>query len=189
MGPAIPVMAGAALLKALFGFGAKKKQASAQRKADQAKYDAEKQNWDARELQRGAGLDALRGVSQNVQGTLQSGAPNYVIDQASFDKLRAPRPYSGSMPADPGAGLGYSLLSGLAGDAGQVGADVLTGKATDPNRINGPASVQDNEQERQRLTRMCAIFPEYPGCPKLGTAPNAPTGGGFGENPYDNGTF
>lgn len=190
MDPLTIGLLGTSLLSGLFGGGAKKKQAKAQKDADKRKYESEKAFWDASEAervqQRRARTNAGGSILQNVQGSLGGGAPNYTLDPATLEALGSatPRPYAGSLPADPTAGMGSSLVSGLFGDAADVLAYEIAGKrqpgtrpAPQPGVGTQPAgsaawSPMPVHQPGQQSTisgganaGICAQIPYFPGCP------------------------
>ena len=126
---AIPIALGAAkFLQGLFGHKSDQKRAEAERKAQEAAYQAQLNNWNANESGREARTQAAGQQLVKGQGSLAHGAPDYTIDPALLGKIGAPRPFAGSLPADPRAGLGYSWLSGLAGGGADVLKTILLGK-------------------------------------------------------------
>jgi hypothetical protein len=165
--PLIPLAAITGALKlgqGLFSGMSEKKKAEAQRRAQQEALAAQRGAHDARQANRGARLDATAGAMANIQPTLQTGAPNYQIDPAVLERIKKPIPFAGSMPADPRAGLGSSLVSGLMGTAGGIGQDMILGHLSQPNGIYGgvPEGVVGGvmEDPLERVKAICKAFPE-----------------------------
>lgn len=167
--PLAGITLGAALLKGLFGAKQKKDQAGAQRKAQEEEFAAKKAAHVADEKARGGRLDAARGVAANVQGSLGAGAPDYTLDPSAFAAIRAERPFSGSMPADPRSGLGAALLSGLFGGVGDTAETMLLGRmmAGDSTGAGQGAAPQ---VDTLRQFDICKLRPTTPGCQSSGHA-------------------
>lgn len=195
--PITLALLGTGLLKGLFGGLSKKKQASAQGAADQRKYAAEKSFWDANEAersqQRRARVDTTGSILRSLQGAARPGTPDYTIDPALLEKLgtATPRPFAGSLPADPKAGAGMSLMSGLFGDASEALGTILLGKKLEegggdvqsmpigpnfkgmlPNLPNPGSTVPPVPLgggmpgvSGGANAAICAQFPHFPGCP------------------------
>lgn len=127
------VSLGSKLLGGLFGSSAKKKQAKAQREADEAAHKAAMDSFtrtgaahDVEERRRGA---RLQGIQQLIQGAASG---NYSLPPELVARLQEATPFTGQAPtmgADPRAGQGSSLLSGLFGTAGQLADTALAGRA------------------------------------------------------------
>lgn len=167
MGWVLPAITlGSALFGAFSGHKSKSKQAEAEKEAQERKYAAQKAFWDSQESHRGFGMDAARALL----GSGNSALPgiNYRIPDAAFNGLKAPRPFAGSLPADPKAGLGWSLLGGLAGGVGQAGYSGMLGQLVGGS--GGGESPWYSSmvpwQSNDDRTRICALAPNLPGCPK-----------------------
>lgn len=175
---------GGSLLRGLFGHQAKKKQAEQQRKANaelqaaqRRRFEAQRGYFDADQARRGARYDAANQAAGNVQGSLGAGAPNYQLSPDILERLKQPLPFYGSMGpdpsvVDPGAGLGYSFLSGLAGGLGNFGLNAsLSGLAGESGSLAGtdvapglhPVGEAPGAAPEDR-GNICQLYPTMPGC-------------------------
>lgn len=165
---------GGGLLKGLFGWGSQKKKADAERKAQEEALARARALWEAMESMRGVRLDALSGLMSNVQGSLAKGAPNYQIDPVLMEKLKTPRPFGGSLPADPRAGLGSALVGSIFGGIENKANAYLLDKETDndaaiPDRRNVP-DLSTNSAGSDICEQARNLGLQYPGCPPAGGA-------------------
>lgn len=188
MGWILPAaMLGGSLLGGIFGNKSKQKQAEAEKarlqaekEAQERKYAAEQGFWNANEAQRGSRMDAVRALLGN--GSSKLPGVSYNIPQSIFDSLRAPRPFAGSLPADPtagdpGAGLGYNLLGGLAGGLGGFAQQALLGQLGNQGSNSSWYSQFVPWENAEDRNRICALAPSLPGCPKTSMVPpQAPSG-------------
>jgi hypothetical protein len=130
------VSLGSKLLGGLFGGNAKKKQASAAKKADDAAHRAQMDAFDRTgaahgvdERRRGARLE---GIQHLIRGAASG---SYGLPPDLLARLQEASPFTGVAPtrgADPGAGLGSSLLSGLFGTVGGLADTAQAGLAQRP---------------------------------------------------------
>lgn len=147
--PFIPAAIGlSGLLAGLF----KSKSQGAQ---EDEEYQRMLEAWNSNEALRGARLDALSGIMGNVQGSLGKGAPDYTIDPAIMERIKAARPFAG---ADPSKGRGSGLLAGLFGGL---------------NSGLGSVNLAQQVNEQQNMS-ICQILPTFPGCSGTGGSSTTP---------------
>lgn len=184
------VYAGSKLVQALGKGKAAKKQAEAQRQADVRKLLNEQMAYSAGEKKRGATVSAAGQALVKGSKGLPPGSPDYSIDPGLLATIGAERPYSGSLPPDPRAGMGWNLVAGLAGGVGDAaktyaqGAYGTKGVGVAPTGATGdPGSAstesanvawpnQDQPWMDQGRGAICGLYPDYPGCPR--SAPVGP---------------
>lgn len=164
----LPLLLGAGalagkLIGGFFGHKADEKKAAAAKAADDERFNNQKANWDAGQVQRSDKLNAVQGLLQRTQPFLKSGVgaaggtgPDYTFDPAVLQSLQKPQPFAGSHSPDPSAGLGPGALAGgfgsladlllsAAGQSGSGGAASGLGGVSGP--ISGSALGSDAYQE------------------------------------------
>lgn len=166
------------LMSGLFGARSAANQRRAAVKTGRIQDKARGATFANEENTRRARLDAMRSLLRNAQGSLGPGAPNYDIPDDTFNALREKRyPDVSPTPRPPNPGTS-GVLAGLFGNVGNIGERYAVGQSMENARpgVSGgvPEGVVNTGQDAEalRLSRMCAIFPNYPGCPAQ--APQTP---------------
>lgn len=128
MAIAIPVaILAAKLFQGWLSHKSDEQKADAAQQAAVAKLKAETDAWNVGEDRRVGSLNAIQGLEQRVQPFLRSGpggangsGPDYSFDPKVLTTLQEKKPYPGSLPPDPHAGLTTGAIGSAAGSVGDA---------------------------------------------------------------------
>lgn len=198
MSAAAPITAAARFLQQLFAHRAATRRATATYKPAMQQFKAADQSHAQDEKNRSARIQGLNDTIGHVAATVP-GMPDYSVSPEVRAQLSTPRPYTGAVPVNPGAGLGNQFLSGLFGSIGDVGNTIMSGQAAGaagaagaggaPNTYpsfegNLPAGSDPNFDYGaagtggvSAMSRICQLYPDLPSCHSA--PPPDPAAGGI----------